>query len=216
MRDIIEVKGMIIKVMPIGEYDRRITILTQDRGKISAFARGARRSGNQLMGITRVFAFGIFRLYEGRDAYNLQSGEIQEYFDSVMAEVETTCYGTYFLELADYYAKEYLKEPGILKLLYVSLLALSKPRIPHRLTRRIFELKIMAINGEYEENAPKYAGADLAYTWHYIITSSIEKLYTFVIKEEVLLELERAVSELTERVIDKKMNSLEVLEKMVQ
>ena len=42
MREIVELTGMVIKTMPIGEYDRRITLITKERGKVSAFVKGAR------------------------------------------------------------------------------------------------------------------------------------------------------------------------------
>lgn len=212
MNNIIEVTGIIIKVMPVGEYDRRISILTKERGKIFAFARGARKLNNELMGVTRVFAYGKFRLYESRTAYNLQSARIENFFEKITDSIETTCYASYFMELVDYYSRENIIDIDTLKLTYISLLALQKPSLPHRLIRRIFELRLMVINGEYEEKPLSKANDTTVYTWYYIINTVIEKLYTFIITEESLLELEESMDIMLKKYIDRRMNSLDILQ----
>ena len=68
---VIEVTGMVIKSMPIGERDRRVTLLTSEQGKLSFFARGAAKPGSPFMGKTRPFSYGLFRLYQGRDSFTL-------------------------------------------------------------------------------------------------------------------------------------------------
>ena len=73
MQEFVEVTGIILKTEPVGEYDRRVVILTDKRGKISAFAKGARRQTSRLMVATTPFSFGQFKLYEGRSSYNIKT-----------------------------------------------------------------------------------------------------------------------------------------------
>ena len=141
----IVVTGMVLKVMPIGDYDRRITLLTKERGKITAFAKGARRPNSALVAAATPFSFEMF---EGRSSYTVVRASIQNYFREVQEELEATYYGCYFLEFADYYCQENNDEREMLKLLYQSLRALTSSAYDKRLVRFIFELKAMSVNGE--------------------------------------------------------------------
>lgn len=148
MAESVQLTGMVLKTMPIGDYDKRITILTKERGKITAFARGARRPTSQLLAATNPFTFGTFELFEGKSAYNLSKAVVQNYFRELTWDVDAAYMGFYFLEFADYYCQENNDELEMLKLLYQSLRALESPAFAHGLVRVIFELKAMSINGE--------------------------------------------------------------------
>lgn len=215
MREQVCVTGMVLKASPVGEYDRRLVILTCERGKITAFARGARRPGNSLMACSAPFVFGKFSLFEGRDAYTLAGAEVTNYFREIAVDMEAACYGSYFLEFADYYGRESVEAVETLKLLYQSLRALLKKNISNRLIKAVFELKLMQINGEYFEVPRGKICESTQYTWEYVLYSSVEKLYTFTVTDEVLREFTRCVEDNKRRFVDKEFHSLDILNVLV-
>lgn len=144
----ITVTGMVLQTAPVGEYDRRVVILTKEQGKLSAFARGARKPNSPLVGAVNPFSFGEFTLYAGRTSYTIQSARIQNYFAELREDIVGAYYGFYFLEFAAYCTKEANDEREMLKLLYQTMKALTSAKIPNRLIRYIFELKSLTINGE--------------------------------------------------------------------
>lgn len=144
----VKLTGMVLVSMPVGDYDRRLTILTKERGKISAFAKGARKPTSPLLGCSQPFSFGEFILYEGKSSYNVVSAEISNYFAELREDVETIYYAMYFCEFSCFMTKENLEAGEPLKLLYMTLRALSKPSLHKKLVRRIFELRFMAAGGE--------------------------------------------------------------------
>ena len=212
MQETIFVTGMILRQTPIGEYDRRICLLTKEKGKISAFARGARKPGNRLSAASIPFSFGNFRLYAGKSSYNVMDAEIQNYFEELRIDFEGAYYGMYFAEVADYYARENNDERELLKLLYQSLRALCAPALPNPLVKCIFELKAIAVYGEYpgppHDRPLKEA---TLYSLHYIASSSVEKLYTFSVTEEGLEELVSVADQYRKRFMDREFKSLEIL-----
>ncbi len=217
------VLGMVLSAMPVGEYDKRLVILTKEHGKIAAFARGARRPNSPLLSCSQPFSFGNFTIYRGRDSYTIGTAEINNYFSELRDDLEGAYYGFYFCEFADYMTRENIDATDILKLLYQTLRCLVKKTISPALIKVIFELKIVALNGEApqmfecikcgkkeesmifsvreggllcdncrrkrEISDRKFLSPAAIYTMQYIISTPVEKLYTFVVTAEVLREL---------------------------
>ena len=212
MQDLCSVTGIILKAEPFGEYDRRVVILTRERGKIAAFAKGARKQGSRLLASTNPFCFGEFRLYEGRTAYSISEASISNYFEQFREDFEGACYGMYFLEVMDYYTRENNDEKNMLKLLYQSLRALCHESLDNRLVRYIFEIKALAINGEYPGlSAHNNYQESTIYTVSFIVNTSVEKLYTFIVTDSVLAELGEIADNFRKRFLDRKFKSLEIL-----
>ena len=216
MQEQVSVTGIILKAEPVGEYDRRVVILTRERGKIAAFARGARKQGSRLLASTNPFCFGQFQIYEGRTAYSIKEAAIGNYFEGLREDYELTCYGMYFLEVMDYYTRENSDETQMLKLLYQSLRALQHESLSRELVRYIFEIKALSINGEYPGipvNENDYRDSTV-YTLSYIVNTAVEKLYTFTVTPEVLSELAKLTEIYRKRFMDRKFKSLEILSQM--
>lgn len=213
MQEYIEITGMVLKVEPIGEYDRRVVILTKERGKLSAFAKGARKQGSRLLAATNPFSFGTFKLYVGRSSYNLVEANISNYFEGLRTDFEGAYYGMYFLEMMDYYTRENNEDKEMLKLLYQSLRALMHEKLPNDMVRYIFEIKAMVLAGEFP-GVPKERDFDEStiYTVNYIMASSVEKLYTFTVTKTVMAQLKNIADEYRRRYVDKAFKSLEILE----
>lgn len=138
---------MVLSTMPIGDYDKRLVILTKERGKIAVFAKGARRQNSAFLACSQPFTFGKFQIYEGRNSYSLSLAKVDDYFEDVIMNLEAAYYGMYFCELSGYFANENEDSTKMLNLLYISLKALLKESIGMKLVRYIFELKLLTING---------------------------------------------------------------------
>ncbi|WP_034446832.1 DNA repair protein RecO [Butyrivibrio sp. AE2032] len=212
MEDIITVRGMVLKHSPSGDYDWVATILTRERGKITAFARSARKPVAKLSGTVEPFCFGTYKLFAGKNSYNIVEADIDNYFEGFRGDLEGACYGTFFLELAGFYTRENNEDVELLNLLYLSLKALLKESIPNKLVRCIFELRALLIEGEYP-GAPKdlKLSESCLYAMEFISQTPLERLYTFNVTEEVLDELCRVVRLFRKRYIDRPMKSLEML-----
>ena len=229
MSEPITVTGMVLAATPVGDYDKRMVILTRERGKITAFARGARKSTSPYLAIANPFVFGSFQLFEGRTAYTLSQANIREYFTELAAKQPGVYYGFYMLNL-----------------LYITMKALIRGRISNRLIRAIFEMRAMMINGEYPRlfecgicgrtedltflsleasgcicsNCRKQVKDGISvstsalYALQYMVATPMEKIYTFTLKPEVEREVTRWVKRYIDRYTDKRFKSLEILEVM--
>ncbi len=209
----IEVTGLVLTSVPAGEYDRRVEILTRERGRISGFARGARRPGSPVMAAASPFVFGTFKIRQGKSAYQIFEARVDNYFEKLRSDITSACYGSYFMEVLQYITRENNDETALLMLAYQSLRALESEAFDNRLVRAVFEIKAVMLEGEYPgpRRGEKYLDASL-YALDFLYRTPPAKVYTFSVKPEVLAELETYANWLRRRTWDHKFSSLEILQ----
>ena len=203
--------GVVLHADASRDFDKRLSVLTTERGKITVWAAGAKKPGSALMAAARPFVFGTFSVTKGRSGYNLRFVKVTEYFEEIALDLVNACYGSYLLELADYSAQENLEAADMVHLLYLSLRAILHAGIPNELVRRVYELRLLFLNGEYMECPPLSCSASCMQAWQHVLSSPLSKLYTFTLAPETLAEFGQNVELLLHEMMPVHFRSLDIL-----
>ena len=218
MADEIEVSGVVVSCMPIGEYDKRVVIITAELGRIHVFARGARRTNSKLLAGTDPLTFGAFKLISGRNAYTLIDVKIVNYFSELKMDIDRVYYGFYFLELASYFSRENIGEKVLVNLIYMAFKALEAKldKLTPEFIKAIFEWKIFQIEGIM----PSIDGGVLlgkklkpstTYAIKMIAATDITKLFSFDLEAESKREFIKLAEEYRDLNTDIQFKSLEMI-----
>lgn len=209
--NLLNVTGMVIKQEPSDEYDKRIVILTKEKGKISVFVRGARRQNSAFGAATNPFAFGTFTLFVGRNSYSLREAKIDNYFEGMRDNIQMAFYGMYFLEIADYYTRENNDDADMLRLLYQGVRTLENPIMSFGFVRAVFEIKSIQINGELPPVSEEFANG-VKKAVMYITESPVNKVFSFKLSENSENELIEYAKDISKKTFDKNFTSLALID----
>ena len=117
------------------------------------------------------------------------------------------------MEFADYYGRENLDAGDMLNLLYISLLALENEKLPDRLVRYAFEVRLMVQGGEFPQEVTQDKNLHPAarYAFYYMITAPLNRLFSFSVTDEVMEEIAGRQDQIRRRYVDRTFRSLEIL-----
>ena len=143
----LKVNGIIIAENNSNDFDKMLTMLTPNLGKISCSARGARRAKSQLLAGTQIFTFGEYMLFKGSDTYTINSCETIEMFYNLRTDLDKLLYASHINKIINDVTTENQNSFYILKLFLNTLYAISETDKNLDFIISVFKMRLMKIIG---------------------------------------------------------------------
>jgi DNA repair protein RecO (recombination protein O) len=146
--DPLKLTAVVLRVVDTGESDRVVTLLSRERGKLSAFARGARASRRRFGGALEPFTLlsAEARGRAGSELLTLDSVSVARGFGAIRGDLARIACAGYAAELARELVRDQEAHEDLFDLLVAYLAALdAAPAVPAAL--RAFELGALRIAG---------------------------------------------------------------------
>ncbi|CAN5372070.1 hypothetical protein BH11ARM2_BH11ARM2_19950 [soil metagenome] len=124
--------AIVLRRKDSGESDRRLTLLTEDAGKLTAVAKGARKGNSRLSAVSEPLAYGRYTLAPGKVNRFVTQAEPLASFRALRQDFDRLAFALGLAELYGVTLPEQSPDPEAFDLLRRSLQALerhSKPEV---------------------------------------------------------------------------------------
>lgn len=136
--------ALVLRHADYGDYDRMVTLLTPEYGRMDAVARGCRRAKSPLVNAVEPFTSGVYQLYARRGRMSIDQCEIKESFYPLRADYDRLVHGAYWLRLLETTAVPDVPAGELFLIALKALAHLSYSDLPPALLTMAFEMHLMA------------------------------------------------------------------------
>lgn len=140
---IVNTQGIVLRAVKYKENDLILTIFTRKLGKLSAIAKGARRTKSALLTSCQVFAYSNFTLKKQGNMYKVVQSEIIKSFYEISYDLDRFSYATYAVQLINYNVEDEVTNNRMFILLAQTLYLYAKEDIDKVFIKDAFELKFL-------------------------------------------------------------------------
>lgn len=143
----VKTKGIIIAEKMMSDFDKILTILTPNMGKIECVAKGSRRPKSLLMAGTQFLCFGEYLLYKGSENYSMNSCETIELFYNIRTDLDKLKYAAYITRIINDVTTENQNNYKVLQLFLNTLYVISNTDKDLEFITSIFRIRLLSIIG---------------------------------------------------------------------
>lgn len=138
-------EGVVLRTYRLGESDRIVVVMGNQRGKLRTVAKGVRKTRSRFGSRLEPMSHVALQLYEGRTFDTITQAEVLDHFRPVREDLDRMAKATSLLEAVDVVAQEREPNPRLYQMLVGALRSLSSSDSP--LLVAAFFLKLLAIEG---------------------------------------------------------------------
>ena len=131
-----QTRALALRVRPLGEKDRIVTLFSPEKGRFSAVAKGARGPKSKLASVAQPFILARFLLAQGRSLDIVNQAQIENAHQHIAGDVGKTAWASYGCEIVDNLPEGLPDERGF-EILCVFLATLDA--IPHSIPQKMKE-----------------------------------------------------------------------------
>lgn len=143
----VKINGIVLSESNMGDFDKMLTILTPNYGKISCVAKGARRPKSALLAGTQMFCFGEYLVYKGSQTYHINSVEPIEVFYNLRIDLDKLKYAVHINKIVQDVTHENQNCYKILQLVLNTLYTISETDKNLDMVLGVFKLRLLCILG---------------------------------------------------------------------
>lgn len=142
-----KVKGIVIREVAYKDNDKIITILTDSLGKVSAIAKGAKKTNSQFLASSQYLVYSEFILYQNTGYYYLNSASVINTFYNLRIDFDKLQIVFDMTKLINSVTDENQDCEKILKLFLNTIYVLDKYEKDIKLVVNSFKIKLFTLLG---------------------------------------------------------------------
>ena len=139
--------ALVLRERKLDEQDRLLTLLSADRGIITAYAKGAGRMKGSMAGATELLCYSHFVLFQNRERCFADRAEANTLFFGIRGNLEKLTLATYFAQLCCELIPENEPAAEELRLMLNTLYYLEQGKLPPLQLKAILELRLLTLTG---------------------------------------------------------------------
>jgi len=140
-------RALILREYEAGESDKRLILLCKGHGRLTVYARGARKVKSKFLAASQMLTYGDYVLADGRQFYSLCQAEVIENFYPIRQDYDLLCHAQKILDICEKRLPERTPCDDTLLLTLKTLQHISKGQKDPRQAEAVFLFRFFLLSG---------------------------------------------------------------------